>query len=41
LDDPGLAPDRWSIRTIVDRVRARGDLFAGALDANQELPPLG
>jgi bifunctional non-homologous end joining protein LigD len=41
LDDPELAPDRWSIRTMVDRVRARGDLFAGALDADQALPPLG
>jgi bifunctional non-homologous end joining protein LigD len=41
LDDPSLAPDRWSIRTMVDRVRARGDLFAGALDADQALPPLG
>jgi bifunctional non-homologous end joining protein LigD len=40
LDDPDLAPGRWSIRTIVERVRARGDLFAGALTVDQELPRL-
>jgi bifunctional non-homologous end joining protein LigD len=38
LDDPELRPDRWTIRTIVDRVAERGDLFAGAQTDAQELP---
>jgi bifunctional non-homologous end joining protein LigD len=41
LDDPELRPDRWDIRSIITRVEARGDLFAGALELEQELPPLG
>ncbi len=41
LDDPALAPDRWTIRTIVDRVEERGDLFAAAQTDLQELPSLG
>ena len=41
LDDPDLRPDRWTIRTILPRVEALGDLFAPALDQDQELPPLG
>ncbi|HLA15853.1 MAG TPA: DNA ligase D [Candidatus Limnocylindrales bacterium] len=41
LDDPSLTADRWTIRTIVDRVRAVGDLFAAAQTDLQELPPLG
>ena len=36
-----LDPNRWTIRTIVDRVAAVGDLFAGAQTDAQELPPLG
>ncbi len=38
LDDPDLRPDRWTIRTIVDRVVERGDLFAAAQTDAQELP---
>jgi bifunctional non-homologous end joining protein LigD len=38
LDDPELRSDRWTIRTIVDRVAALGDLFAGAQTEEQELP---
>jgi bifunctional non-homologous end joining protein LigD len=38
LDDPELRPDRWTIRTIVERVTERGDLFAGAQTDAQELP---
>ncbi|MCE0488330.1 non-homologous end-joining DNA ligase [Ornithinimicrobium sediminis] len=38
LDDPGLRPDRWSVRTVLQRVAERGDLFAGALHADQRLP---
>jgi bifunctional non-homologous end joining protein LigD len=41
LDDPDLRPDRWSIRTILPRVDGLGDLFASALEQDQELPPLG
>ncbi len=40
LDDPDLRPDRWTIRTILDRIQERGDLFAPALEMRQELPPL-
>ena len=38
LDDPGLRPDGWDIRTILDRVRERGDLFKPVLETQQELP---
>jgi bifunctional non-homologous end joining protein LigD len=38
LDDPDLRPDRWTIRTIVERVAERGDLSASAQTDAQELP---
>ena len=41
LDDPELRPDRWTIRDILERVEASGDLFAPALTSAQVLPPLG
>ncbi len=41
LDDPDLRSDRWTIRTVVDRVATLGDLFAPAQTDRQELPPLG
>jgi bifunctional non-homologous end joining protein LigD len=41
LDDPELRPDRWTIRTVMERVRDVGDAFAGVLTDNQTLPPLG
>ena len=41
LDDPDLRPDRWTIRTILPRIAALGDLFAPALEQDQELPSLG
>ena len=41
LDDPELRPDRWDIRTVLDRVRERGDLFAAVLKLEQELPAVG
>ncbi len=41
LDDPELRPDRWDIRTILERVAARGDLFAAVLELQQELPEVG
>ena len=40
LDEPELRPDRWTIRTILARVAARGDLFAAALGPGRELPKL-
>jgi bifunctional non-homologous end joining protein LigD len=40
LDDPDLAPDRWTIRTVLDRVAAVGDPFAALLDIEQQLPPI-
>jgi bifunctional non-homologous end joining protein LigD len=38
LDDPELRPNRWTIRTILDRVAEHGDLFAAAQTDPQELP---
>jgi bifunctional non-homologous end joining protein LigD len=40
LDDPGLRPDGWDIKTVVARVQERGDLFRGVLELAQELPSL-
>ena len=40
LDDPDLRSDRWTIRTIVERVEKLGDLFAEAQTDLQELPAL-
>jgi bifunctional non-homologous end joining protein LigD len=40
LDDPDLRPNRWTIRTMLDRVAAVGDLFAEAQTDLQELPPV-
>jgi bifunctional non-homologous end joining protein LigD len=40
LDDPALRPNGWTIRTLRDRLEARGDLFAPALTLEQDLPPI-
>ena len=40
LDDPELRSDRWTIRTLPERVEQLGDLFSGAQTDGQELPPL-
>src|SRR5205814_7779578 len=40
LDDPELRSDRWTIRTVIDRVEEVGDLFAAAQTDHQELPPI-
>jgi bifunctional non-homologous end joining protein LigD len=40
LDDPSLRPDAFTIRTILDRVRERGDLFRPVLVGEQTLPRL-
>jgi bifunctional non-homologous end joining protein LigD len=41
LDDPALRPDSWDIRTIHERLRKTGDLFAPVLEGGQDLPPGG
>ena len=41
LDDPQLRPDRWTVRDAMERIRRRGDPFAGVLTDNQALPALG
>jgi bifunctional non-homologous end joining protein LigD len=40
LDDPSLRPDGFTIRTVLDRVSERGDLFRPVLNDDQRLPPL-
>ncbi len=40
LDDPDLRPDRWTIRTLPERVARLGDLFADAQTDLQALPPV-
>jgi bifunctional non-homologous end joining protein LigD len=40
LDDPELAPDRWTVRDVPDRVRQAGDPLAPLVGRAQELPPL-
>ncbi|HEU5144093.1 MAG TPA: ATP-dependent DNA ligase, partial [Dermatophilaceae bacterium] len=40
LDDPDLRPDGFTIRTILDRLEHRGDLFRGVLAQDQPLPVL-
>jgi len=40
LEDPELRPDRWTMRTVLDRIARRGDLFAGVLDHSQTLPTI-
>jgi bifunctional non-homologous end joining protein LigD len=40
LDDAGLRPDRWTIRTVFDRVREAGDPLAELIGRPQRLPEL-
>jgi bifunctional non-homologous end joining protein LigD len=40
LDDPELRPDRWTVRTVLDRLAAVGDPFRSLLGVEQELPEL-
>jgi bifunctional non-homologous end joining protein LigD len=40
LDDPGLRPDRWTIRTAFDRLAEHGDPLAALVGQHQELPAL-
>ena len=38
LDDPELRPDRWTLRTLPERLDRVGDLLAPALRLHQRLP---
>jgi bifunctional non-homologous end joining protein LigD len=40
LDDPDLAPDRWTIRSALDRLAEVGDPLRPLIGLDQELPPL-
>jgi bifunctional non-homologous end joining protein LigD len=40
LDDPALRPDGITVRTVFDRLAARGDPFRSVLNYDQELPPI-
>jgi bifunctional non-homologous end joining protein LigD len=40
LDDPDLTPDRWTIRTVLDRLAEAGDPMARLIGMAQELPDL-
>jgi bifunctional non-homologous end joining protein LigD len=40
LDDPGMAPDRWTLRSVGERVRTAGDPLAPLVGRAQRLPPL-
>jgi len=40
LDDPDLTPDRWTIRTVLDRLAEAGDPLADLIGLPQELPSL-
>jgi bifunctional non-homologous end joining protein LigD len=40
LDDPALRPDGFTIRTVLERVAAKGDLFRLVQGPGQALPPL-
>jgi bifunctional non-homologous end joining protein LigD len=40
LDDPDLRPDRWTIRTVLDRLAREGDPFRALLGVTQTLRTL-
>jgi bifunctional non-homologous end joining protein LigD len=40
LDDAGLRPDGFTIRSILPRLAQKGDLFRPVLDENQQLPQI-
>jgi bifunctional non-homologous end joining protein LigD len=40
LDDPHLAPDAFTLRSVLPRIAERGDLFKDLLDSPQPLPRL-
>jgi bifunctional non-homologous end joining protein LigD len=40
LDDPDLRPDRWTIRTVLGRLKEAGDPLAELIGRHQDLPAL-
>jgi bifunctional non-homologous end joining protein LigD len=40
LDDADLRPDRWTIRTVLDRLAEAGDPLAPLIGRHQQLPKL-
>jgi bifunctional non-homologous end joining protein LigD len=40
LHEPALCPDRWTVRTALERVRVEGDPLAPLIGDQQHLPPL-
>jgi bifunctional non-homologous end joining protein LigD len=40
LDDPGLRPDGWTVRTVLDRLAEVGDPLAPLIGMAQDLPAL-
>jgi bifunctional non-homologous end joining protein LigD len=40
LSDPDLRPDRWTLRTALERVKKKGDPLAPLIGLQQELPSL-
>ena len=38
LDDPDLRPDRWSMRTVLDRLEEAGDPLRPLIGLEQDLP---
>ena len=40
LDDPDIRPDRWTIRTVLDRLAAEGDPLRPLIGRQQKLPAL-
>ena len=40
LDDEELRPDRWTIRTVLDRLAANGDPLRRLIGVQQTLPPI-
>ncbi|HET9772314.1 MAG TPA: DNA polymerase ligase N-terminal domain-containing protein [Acidimicrobiia bacterium] len=40
LDDPDLRPDRWTVRTALDRIAAHGDPLLPLVGLRQDLPEL-
>ena len=40
LDDDDLRPDRWTLRTVPDRLAERGDPLRALIGLRQQLPPL-
>jgi bifunctional non-homologous end joining protein LigD len=38
LDDPGLRPDRWTLRTVLARLAAEGDPWAQIARSAGRLP---